>query len=325
MSRGLDRVVLRTLTENHVDMLLADAAQVTRPGLAHHFDPKAQTMLGENGIAVHVEAAWDRYRYRALFDTGMSATVLVHNASALGVALDELDHVVISHGHPDHYGGLLGLLESRSAALPISIHPDALLPRYLRLASGQVAPYYNHDLTIARVEAAGGRPVLHAGPLEIGPSLIASGAIPRRVEFEEPPTDLTAPNALIHLRDHHVAPDTVPDDQMLIVELGSDGIAVLLGCSHAGVINSVRYAIELTGRDRVVAILGGFHLGFPGTPEEKVDKTIEALRDIDPEIVCPMHCTGMQAIAAIGRAFPDRFVFNCTGTELTIDATSRPR
>jgi 7,8-dihydropterin-6-yl-methyl-4-(beta-D-ribofuranosyl)aminobenzene 5'-phosphate synthase len=320
--RGVGSVVLTTLTENHVDMLLADTAAVTRPGLIHHFDPKASTVIGENGIAIHVEVEVDRYTYRALFDTGMSAKVLHHNADALGVELAALDHVVISHGHPDHYGGLLGLLESRPAALPVSMHPDALMPRYLRLATGQVAPYYNHDLSLAAIEAAGGRPVLHTGPLEVGPGLIATGAIPRTVDFEAPPTDIDAPNALIQLRDHHAAPDTVPDDQMLVIEVGGDGIIVLLGCSHAGVINSLHYAMELTGRSRVVAVIGGFHLGFPGTPVEKVDHTIEQLREIAPEVVCPMHCTGMAAIAAIGKAFPDNFVLNCTGTTLELNGTA---
>jgi 7,8-dihydropterin-6-yl-methyl-4-(beta-D-ribofuranosyl)aminobenzene 5'-phosphate synthase len=204
----------------------------------------------------------------------------------------------------------------------VSMHPDALMPRYLRLATGQVAPYYNHDLSLGAVEAAGGRPVLHTGPLEVGPGLIASGAIPRTVDFEAAAADIDAPNALIQLRDHCAAPDTVPDDQMLVIEVGTDGIIVLLGCSHAGVINSLHHAMELTGRSRVIAVIGGFHLGFPGTPAEKVDHTIEQLREIRPEIVCPMHCTGMAAIAAIGKAFPDNFLLNCTGTRLELDSSA---
>src|SRR6266545_5639301 len=174
MSAGVERIVLTTLTENYVDMLLPDGPNVTRAGLAHHFDPKHECPVAENGVAFHVEVEWGRYRYRALFDTGLTGPVLTHNAGALDVDLGGVDHAVISHGHPDHYGGLLGFLGAREAAVPISMHADAFLPRYLRLASGQVAPFYNQDLTEQAIEDAGGRVVLHSGPLEIGPGLIAT-------------------------------------------------------------------------------------------------------------------------------------------------------
>ncbi|MQA04051.1 MAG: MBL fold metallo-hydrolase [Streptosporangiales bacterium] len=315
----VDRMVVTTVVENYVDMLLADEPQVTRTGLAHHFDPKKTNPLGENGIALHVLLEWDRYRYQLLFDTGMSGQVLLHNAAAMDVDLDAVDHLVISHGHPDHYGGLLALLDQRTAALPISMHDDALLPRYLRLASGQVAPYYNHDLTRGAIEAHGGRQVSHDGPLEVGPGALATGPIPREVAFEQPPSSITTPNALIQLVDGEMRPDSVPDDQALVVRLG-DGIVVFTGCSHAGVVNTVKHAIEITGVDRVRAVFGGFHLGFPGTPESKTDATIEELRNLDVDLLCPMHCTGMAAMMQIRAAFPDRFLLNCTGTEVVLDS-----
>jgi 7,8-dihydropterin-6-yl-methyl-4-(beta-D-ribofuranosyl)aminobenzene 5'-phosphate synthase len=318
-STGLERVTITSVTENYVDMLLADGPNVTRAGLRHHFDPQHACPVGENGIALLVEVEWDRYRYSALFDTGMTGPVLTHNADALGVDLGSVDHVVISHGHPDHYGGLEGFLAAREAPVPISIHGDAFLPRYLRLASGQVAPFYNQDLTLARIDALGGRPLLHRGPVTIGPGMIATGEIPRNVAFEAPPSRIDTPNALIQLRDGYEAPDTVPDDQALVLEVGHDGIIVLVGCSHAGVINSVRYAMEITGRDRVLGVFGGFHLGFPGIPEVKTEQTIEALREIDVEVLCPMHCTGMRAMMEMQRAFPDRFLMNCTGTRVHFD------
>lgn len=317
--KGVDRVTLTTVTENHVDMLLPDGELVTRPGLAHHFDPKRPCVRGENGIAIHVDVEWGRYRYQAMFDTGMTGSVLTHNAATLDVDLAELDHLVLSHGHPDHYGGLLGLLDSREAALPISAHPDAFLPRYLRLASGQVAPYYNHDLTRESISDHGGRLAEHRTALEIGPGLIATGAIPREVDFEAPPTDLDAPNALIQICDCEVGPDTVPDDQALVILLGDDGIVVLSGCAHAGILNTVRHAIALTGRERVIGVFGGFHLGFPGIPWAKTEKTIEALREIEVELLCPMHCTGMEAMMAIARAFPDEFLLNCTGAAVRLE------
>lgn len=301
-------------------MLLEDGPGVTRAGLAHHFDPKKENPIGENGIALHVHVEWDRYSYNLLFDTAMSGKVMLHNAAALGVRLEDVDHIVISHGHPDHYGGLLDVLNQRPAPVPISVGEAAFLPRYVRLASGQVAPYYNQDLTESVLEASGGRVVTHRGALDIGPATIATGAIPRKVDFEMPSKSLTTPNALIQIVDGEVGPDTVPDDQAMVVNVGDDGILVFVGCSHAGIVNSVRHAIELSGRSRVMGVFGGFHLGFPGTPQSKTEKTIEALKDIDVELLCPMHCTGMQAMMDIRAAIPDRFLLNCTGTQVVLEA-----
>jgi 7,8-dihydropterin-6-yl-methyl-4-(beta-D-ribofuranosyl)aminobenzene 5'-phosphate synthase len=317
VGQGVDNVVLTTLTENYVDMLLPDGPAVTRAGLPHHFDPKLACPVAENGVAFHVEVEWGgRYRYRALFDTAMTGPVLQHNAGALAVDLGAVDQAIISHGHPDHYGGLMGFLDAREAPVPISIHRDAFLPRYLRLASGQVAPFYNQDLSEGAIHDAGGRIVFHEGPLEVGPGMIATGAIPREVDFEMPPVSITTPNALIQLVDGEMQPDAVPDDQALVIEIGKDGIAVLCGCSHAGVINTIRHAMKISGRERVVGVFGGFHLGFPGIPEAKTEKTIEALREIGVELLCPMHCTGMRAMMEIARAFPSEFVLNCTGTRV---------
>lgn len=320
MAHGVQRVVVTTVVENYVDMLLADEPKVTRSGLAHHFDPKKENPIGENGVALHVRLEWDRYSYNLLFDTAMSGMVMLHNARALGLNLGELDHIIISHGHPDHYGGLLDLLASRQAPVPISLGEAAFLPRYLRLASGQVAPYYNLGFTREAIESVGGRVVAHEGVLEVGPATLATGAIPRKVPFEMPSNSITTPNALIQVVDGHMAPDSVPDDQAMVVNVGEDGILVFVGCSHAGIINTLHRAVEVSGRSRIMGVFGGFHLGFPGTPESKTDKTIEALKEMEVELLCPMHCTGMAAMMKIGSAFPDGFVLNCAGTQVLVEA-----
>jgi 7,8-dihydropterin-6-yl-methyl-4-(beta-D-ribofuranosyl)aminobenzene 5'-phosphate synthase len=316
----VQRVVVTTVVENYVDMLLADEPRVTRAGLAHHFDPKKQNPIGENGVALHVKLEWDRYEYNILFDTAMSGKVMLHNAAALGLDMGALDHIVISHGHPDHYGGLIDLLASRPAPVPVSLGEAAFVPRYLRLASGQVAPFYNQGFTREAIERVGGRVVAHDGALEVGPGTIATGAIPREVDFEMPSQNITTPNALIQVVKGHMGPDSVPDDQAMVVNVGEDGIVIFVGCSHAGIINTIRQAIELSGRSRVLGVFGGFHLGFPGTPEAKTLKTIEALKEMEVELLCPMHCTGMQAMMQIRSAFPDRFLLNCTGTQVVLSA-----
>ena len=320
MSLTPTRVTVTTVVENYVDMLLADEPGVTRAGLAHHFDPKKQNPIGENGVSFYVSVEWDRYTYRLLFDTAMSGRAMLHNSAALGLELAELDHIVISHGHPDHYGGLLDVLASRPAPVPVSLGEAAFMARYLRLASGQVAPHYNQGFTPEAIEAAGGRVVMHDGALEVGPGSISTGPIPRRADFEAPPSSITTPNALIQVVGGHMAPDSVPDDQAMVVNIGQDGILVFVGCSHAGIMNTLRHAVELSGRSRIRGVFGGFHLGFPGTPESKTEKTIESLREMGVELMCPMHCTGMQAMMDLKRAFPDRFLLNCTGTTVVIDA-----
>lgn len=320
MHAGVDRAVITTVVENYVDMLLADEPRVTRTGLAHHFDPKKTTPIGENGVALHVRLEWDRYVYNLLFDTAMSGKVILHNADALGISLAAVDHIVISHGHPDHYGGLLALLENREAPVAISLGEAAFMPRYLRLASGQVAPFYNQGFTRGAIESAGGRVVSHEGPLEVGPWTLATGAIPRNVAFEMPSESITTPNALIQVVEGRMGPDAVPDDQAMVVNVGTDGILVFAGCSHAGIINTLRHAVKLTGRSRVLGVFGGFHLGFPGTPNTKTEQTIEALKEMDVELLCPMHCTGMEAMMQLRASFPDRFLLNCTGTQVVIKA-----
>jgi 7,8-dihydropterin-6-yl-methyl-4-(beta-D-ribofuranosyl)aminobenzene 5'-phosphate synthase len=306
--------------ENYVDMLLADERHVRRAGLAHHFDPKRQNPIGENGVCLHIQLEWGGYAYNLLFDTAMSGKVLLHNVSALSVDINRLDHIVISHGHPDHYGGLIELLTNMVAPVPISLGEAAFQPRYLRLASGQVAPFYNQGFTKQAIESAGGRLVTHIGGLEVGPGAVATGAIPRLVEFEMPSTSITTPNALIQLHEGHMRPDSVPDDQAMVVNIGDDGIIVFVGCAHAGIINTLRHAVELSGRQRIMGVFGGFHLGFPGTPSSKTQRTIEALREMDVELLCPMHCTGMDAMMQLRAAFPDRFLLNCTGTQVVIEA-----
>jgi 7,8-dihydropterin-6-yl-methyl-4-(beta-D-ribofuranosyl)aminobenzene 5'-phosphate synthase len=76
----------------------------------------------------------------------------------------------------------------------------------------------------------------------------------------------------------------------------------------------------LSGRERVMGVFGGFHLGFPGVPEQKTHDTISALREIDVEVLCPMHCTGMPAMMEIRRSLSDRFVMNCTGSTVYFDS-----
>jgi 7,8-dihydropterin-6-yl-methyl-4-(beta-D-ribofuranosyl)aminobenzene 5'-phosphate synthase len=116
-------------------------------------------------------------------------------------------------------------------------------------------------------------------------------------------------------RDGDLEIDLFPDDQALFIEHG-DGTVVILGCAHAGAINTLRRAMELTGKGKIKAVIGGSHLLF--LKPEQLESTIEELRVIDPELMAFSHCTGQMAARRLSQEFGDRFVFNQTGSVINL-------
>jgi 7,8-dihydropterin-6-yl-methyl-4-(beta-D-ribofuranosyl)aminobenzene 5'-phosphate synthase len=316
--RAADGVVLTVLVENYVDMLLPDTEQVKRAGLCHHFDPKRGPVMAENGISFLAEIHYGNNAYRLLFDSGFTSTVIRHNMRNLNIQPSTIDHIVISHGHPDHCGDLPGVLRDIGHPVPVAVHPDAFWPRYLQLKTGEVCPYLNHSINQRAWEDAGGRLVLNERAAEVGPAVIATGYIERSVPFE-PPTPVADSGAILyHIRNGESQLDVVPDDQAVAINVKGKGLVVLTGCAHAGIINSIHAAQAATGVKQIYAVFGGFHLGFPGVPEENTQRTIEALRVLKPQILSPMHCTGFNAISAIRDALRDVFLLQTVGTRITL-------
>ncbi len=323
-----DSVEILILVENQIDMLLPDLDAesghcVSRAGLIHHFDPKEIPVQSENGISLLVTARRGRHKVRVMFDVGLTGRVMLHNLKALHEDLNTVDHIVISHGHPDHYGGILPVLDEFSRPVPISTHPDAFLARYAVMGDGRVAPFYNEGFQPDRLDGRAGRPVLTKDPLELGSGVLTTGEIPRNVSFEGPviSEDSRKPGLYQVASDGRLRTDEVWDEQGLVIDLGKEGLVVLTGCAHAGVVNTIHRAQELTGNQRVRAVMGGFHLGFPTTPSENVDKTLEAIRDLNVETVVPMHCSGLRAHTAFSVGMERNYVQPAVGTVLSFGAS----
>jgi 7,8-dihydropterin-6-yl-methyl-4-(beta-D-ribofuranosyl)aminobenzene 5'-phosphate synthase len=121
-------------------------------------------------------------------------------------------------------------------------------------------------------------------------------------------------------RDGEWQPDPlIADDQALVAHVRDKGLVVITGCSHAGVINTVRYARKLTGVDRVYAVIGGFHLGTP-LFEPIIEPTVKALEEFQPQVIVPTHCTGWRAAHALEAAFPEAFVPGSVGTRYVLQS-----
>jgi len=322
---AVDGVRITVVVESWVDILLGEQDGVTRTGLVHHFDPKARPLLAENGFSILVETFNGRHRSTVLFDCGLSGIVIEHNFAALGIDPSAIDHIAISHGHFDHHGGLSRVLDLIGHPVPVVAHPDAFHPRYLMLSSGETAAYYNAALDKSDLHGRGARFVDARDPLPLGDGIISSGEIERTIPFENlQPGDFrdSLGPGIYQIVDGRAMFDIVPDELAVIVNVKSEGLVVISACGHAGIINTVSHAQAITGIDRLALIMGGFHLGFPGTPQDKRDSTVTELKRFGAAQIAPMHCTGFKCMADVARELPDAFVQYSVGTRFHVGDTS---
>lgn len=326
-----DGVTITVLVENWVDMLLPDQASpsdtddhcVTRYGLIEHFDHRLLPPQAENGISILVEVYAGRHTRRILFDVGLTGTVLQHNLRVLGVNPDVIDHVVISHGHPDHFGGIHGLLDLVEHPLPVATHADAFLPRYAVMGDGRTSAVYNARFMPEQLDRSGATPVITADPLDLGLGAFTTGVIPRTTAFEAPQPAVVLGSPGLYQVDREGAwrRDDVMDEMGLVIDVRDAGLIVLTGCAHAGVVNTLRQAKVVCGDRPIRAVMGGFHLGFPTTPPENVDLTSAALAELDVATVMPMHCSGLRAHSAFSRDLSRQYVQPSVGTVLRFGST----
>ncbi len=247
-------------------------------------------LLAEWGLSFWIEADGRRL----LFDTG-AGRVLEHNARHLSVPLEAAEAVILSHGHYDHTGGLLCML-SGGHRPRVWIHPEAFRPRYARRERGPARAIGLPHLTQGDVRMRARELNWTAQPTRIAEGIWVTGEIPRRNDFE----DTGGP---FFLDEACREPDPLTDDQALWIETPG-GLVVVLGCAHAGLVNTLEYIGEINPGRRIRAVLGGLHLVRAGP--ERIARTIQALERWKPDLIAPAHCTGWRATAELAARFPDR-------------------
>jgi 7,8-dihydropterin-6-yl-methyl-4-(beta-D-ribofuranosyl)aminobenzene 5'-phosphate synthase len=303
----VDELRLTVVMDNTIDVLMAGTEVARRlplrPDAFERRVPRA-----EHGFSVLLEVRRGAARGTVLFDTGVSRDGILHNADLMEIDLRDIRAIVLSHGHADHTLGLAGLLERLGPrGLPLVVHPEAYLERKLVLPTDvevQIPPPRKADLRRAGVEV-----IEEVGPsLVVGDMVLVSGEVSRTTPFET--------GFPIHWakRDGTWQPDPlIRDDQCAIINLGGRGLVVVTGCGHAGIVNTIRHAQELTGVQQVHAVVGGFHL-TGGFFEQLIPQTVTALQAIDPRYLVPGHCTGWSAAFQLAQAMPEAYLPNSVGT-----------
>jgi 7,8-dihydropterin-6-yl-methyl-4-(beta-D-ribofuranosyl)aminobenzene 5'-phosphate synthase len=301
--READRMAVTILVDNYTDLLMLGSTEVVkRPAV-----PPPSAPLAEHGLACLIKVSADSEEHVVLLDAGIAPECLFHNAELLGVDLGQVESVVLSHGHFDHFGGLIELLKRAPNGVPLYLHPDAFLQRRLNV------PMLGRSVPMPSLDEEG---LLEAGAVlhkSAEASTLASdlvlltGEVERVTEFEQ-----GFPWAEAKIDDQWVV-DPFPDDQGLAVKLRNKGLVVIGGCSHAGIINTVKQAQRVAQTEQVHAVLGGFHLTGP-LFEPIIGPTIAEMKKIGPDHVVPMHCTGWNAINRFAKEMPEEFILNTVGT-----------
>ena len=265
--------------------------------------PGKSEAIGEHGFSAYIETG----RGNFLFDTGKGRTV-VHNALVFQKDLARINKIVLSHGHGDHTGGLPGVLLLQGKKMTdIYAHPHVFAYKF-RKKDGKET-YGGISFTRGYLEKMGARFILNEGYVEIEDGIFMTGEVPRETPFEG--GDMA--NRFVRLDNGEIVPDIIQDDQSMAIYT-EKGLMIVLGCAHAGIINTLDHIIKKSGVDKIYGIVGGTHIGFSG--EVQLSESIKALKSYNIQHLVPSHCTGLAAITRIRQAFEDIFQFSHVGLSI---------
>jgi len=306
--REVEKVEVTCLVDNNVDVLLPNTEVAHRPVLAKNWYERP--LIAEHGFSAAVTLEVNGRKHRLLLDSGLDPLAAAHNADVLDFNLSNCELVISSHGHIDHAGGLLNIRKKMETKqrIPLVLHEDAFRNRMVRFQDGRTInlPAPNRSLlTQAGYEII----EKHSHSLLSDDGILVTGEIVRTNNFEK-----GFPNHYSEVEEGTMEKDPlIKDDQAVILNVKDKGLVVITGCGHAGIINTLDYAKELTGEDRIYAVVGGMHL-TGGLFEAIIPRTVDELERLKPRFVVPCHCSGLKAMSEIARNMPDAFIQNSVGT-----------
>jgi 7,8-dihydropterin-6-yl-methyl-4-(beta-D-ribofuranosyl)aminobenzene 5'-phosphate synthase len=331
----VDRLAIRVVLDSSHDIFVEkpvnDLVRVER--VSSLTTGRARVPLNSQwGLSLHLESTAAGVTRRQMLDFGTSAEVLAHNIEFLKIDVGQLDGLIVSHGHGDHFGGLVGFLERYRPVLRPDIAlvvggEDNFCWQYQRAPDGQ----FRSSEVLDRGDLArlGVKWSMVEAPRLIGDHAFSTGKI-ERASFEK-----VLPNTFVDYGVHDgagcdaghfteaeglgkIVPNQHWHEHATCYNVKGRGLVVVSSCGHAGIINSVRQAQKVSGVSKVHAIVGGFHLG--PAPAEYVSQVVAGIKALEPDMLIPMHCSGVNFVAAAHDLMPHELVVSTTGSRFTLGA-----
>ena len=326
----VDSLAVRVVVDSRHEAVLPKEshAHVKIEHLGDIPDRIMHTLAAEWGLSLHLTSETGGAKAEYLLDFGWTPDVLIRNLDLLGIDLARLKALILSHGHLDHFGGLVGFLEQHRKSMrdDLSLYvggEDTFLPRWAENTNPddpKIMPWgeLRKDTLLSHRVVPSCCETPH-----VFDDAVTTGYIPRH-SFEKSTSHTFIAKPTIENCPDHFTPeersgklmvDDHPEEHGIAYLVRDKGLVVISSCGHIGIVNTVHAALAATGVDRLHAVLGGFHL--VASKQDYIDHTVDALLELNPDIVIPMHCTGPAFIDTMRRRAPEKLVVGNLGSRYT--------
>jgi 7,8-dihydropterin-6-yl-methyl-4-(beta-D-ribofuranosyl)aminobenzene 5'-phosphate synthase len=331
----IDKLTMRVLIDQSHDSFLRGS---TVNGVVHEGPGPGRSADARNvlhnqwGLSLFLESQRDQESRAILLDFGYTAAALINNMGLMNVDPSKIRALIVSHGHIDHYGGLIGFLGQYRNVLPADLKlyaggEDNFCHRLRGTTVGQLGE--NGTLARREVEAHKVTTVLCETPTVVADHAFTTGKIKRSsIErvlpngFVDYTTKESAGCEYLHYTAAELQGKFVPDEHVhehaTCFNIRGKGLVVISSCGHVGIVNSVRQAQEVSGIQKVHAIVGGFHLG--PAPADYLKQVVAEIKKLEPDVLIPMHCSGLNFTLEAQAQMPGSVISTSTGSRLIFSA-----
>lgn len=320
-----DNIVRRFASSQKLDGLTIERLQGNEMPDA----PPRATLVGEWGLSMHAESRRGNEVRNILVDFGYNAVTLLTNMEILKIEPEKFDAFVLSHGHYDHFGGLVGFLSATKGKLkkdlPFFVGGEDCFCTRTATSGGQFGALDRQAIKDSNLVL-----MMAEGPAVVADHAFTTGKIAES-SFEKPLRSTREKVGVVNgfgcfpdkISSAKNTGEFVVDD--FEHEIGTNfllkgkGLVILTSCSHRGVINTIRQAQVASGIQKVHAVIGGFHL-VPPLDDNYFRQIITSLKEINPDYLMPAHCTGEPFYDMVRREMPGKVFQSNVGTLYTFTA-----